>query len=151
MSPRWLDPLLRRLAEGEPRHALVIAPEDHALVATLRARLPQWRLELRAQPGTGERQALALVAGTLEQLDAPAARACLAALRDRLASHTVVWLDLAVAPLDEAEMRALGFRLHARDGDQALFGFDAYDYKDRPEWLNPRHWAHPELWDRYRW
>jgi len=41
--------------------------------------------------------------------------------------------------------------LAAPDAQQALFGFELFGYEDRPEWLNPRHWAHPELWDKFRW
>ena len=89
--------------------------------------------------------------GTLETLDAAAARARIARLRDLEARHVVLWLDLDRSPLPESELRALGFRLHSRDGAQALFGFDLFDYKERPEWLSAAQWAHPELWDKFRW
>ena len=29
--------------------------------------------------------------------------------------------------------------------------FNIQDYKVSPDWLSARHWAHPELWDIYRW
>ncbi len=131
---------------------MLVAPAQHALTATLRERLP--RTVLTHAPGPalpGQRYALALVAGALETLPPADARALLAALRDRVAAHVVVLVDLARSPLREAELRELGFRPHARDGEAAVFGFDLHGYKDRPDWLGPQHWAHPELWDKFRW
>ena len=33
----------------------------------------------------------------------------------------------------------------------ALYGFDIQRYKSSPDWLNARHWAHPQRWDQDRW
>jgi Family of unknown function (DUF6231) len=151
-APGWMEQLLHQLEAEAPADVLLLAPPQHPIEAALGRRLPQAALT-RAAPDAlpSRRFALALVVDTLETLPVADARALLAALRDLEAPHVVLWMDLARAPLDEAELRALGFRLHARDGAQALFGFELYDYKDRPEWLSPQHWAHPELWDRFRW
>ena len=32
-----------------------------------------------------------------------------------------------------------------------LFEFDIRTYKPAPDWLNARHWAHPERWGKHRW
>jgi hypothetical protein len=32
-----------------------------------------------------------------------------------------------------------------------IYGFDLGSYKATPDWLNARHWAHPEHWGKYRW
>jgi hypothetical protein len=149
-SPGWLEGLLRQLEAEAPGDALLLAPPGDPLAPVLRRRLPRTTLT-HAQSPPGARHALAVVARTLEPLTPADARALLAALRDRIAPHVVVWVDLDRAPLDESMLRALAYRLHARDGAQAVFGFDAYGYKDRPDWLSPRHWAHPELWDKFRW
>jgi len=132
---------------------VLFAPPGHALAGTLRERLPSTVLTHAAAGSAlpAQRHALALVADTLETLPPADGRALLAALRDRGAAHVLVLADLARSRVPEAELRALGFRAHARDGDAALFGFDLYGYKDRPDWLGPQHWAHPELWDRFRW
>lgn len=49
----------------------------------------------------------------------------------------------------------LGFRGFGASLDgtrrRPWYQFDIVDYKTTPDWLNPRHWAHPELWDKYRW
>jgi hypothetical protein len=149
-APGWMEGLLRQLEAEAPAEALLLAPPADPLAPLLRRRLARTQLTHAQRPGAA-RHALALVAHTLEPLPKADARALLAALRDRLAPHVLVWIDLDRAPLDEAALRALAYRLHARDGAQALFGFDLYGYKDRPDWLSPQHWAHPELWDRFRW
>ncbi len=38
------------------------------------------------------------------------------------------------------------------DADHVLlYQFDIATYKHTPDWLGPRHWAHPERWDQERW
>lgn len=76
----------------------------------------------------------------------------LAALRDLYAGAVLAVAEQDV-PLGDAEWRALGFTAHRRDArtGTALQGFNLYDYKQCPDWLNARNWANPELWDVYRW
>ena len=151
-DPAWLDALLGRLADEAPARVLLVAAPDHPLRAALAARVPNAALDVAAADALpAQRYEVALVAATLEALAPAAARELLAALRDRLAAHVVLWLDTARAPVDEEALRALGYRILARDGTQLLGGFDLYDYKDRPDWLNAKYWAHPELWEKYRW
>jgi hypothetical protein len=151
-SPRWLGMLLEQIATAAPPDILILAPT--ALEAAVRERSPSSAVTVARHPDVlalRQRHAWALVADAVETLPADAARELLAALRDRLAGHTLLIVDLARAPLSEQDLRGLGYRLHARDGARALFGFDLNDYKDRPDWLSPNNWANPELWDRFRW
>ncbi len=71
----------------------------------------------------------------------------LASLRDRGNRPVVVYLGESVD--DRMKMIALGYR--ALDRDEPVYQFDIHDYKQTPDWLNPRNWANPELWDKYRW
>ena len=55
-------------------------------------------------------------------------------------------------------LRGLGFkRLHIYKPPTAgksrivLYYYDIYDYKEIPDWLNNRFWAHPDRWDKTRW
>ncbi len=32
-----------------------------------------------------------------------------------------------------------------------LYAFDLASYKPTPEWLGPKHWAHPDRWEKDRW
>ncbi|WP_420429296.1 DUF6231 family protein [Algiphilus sp.] len=76
----------------------------------------------------------------------------LAALRDLYAQAVLAVADSA-CPLAPAQWRSLGFLPHWHDEEAGLTlqGFNLYDYKHRPDWLNAKHWANPELWDVYRW
>lgn len=151
--PGWMESLLRQLEKEPAPDALLLAPPRHPLAGELERRLPRTALTrcAPAEPLPGHRFALAIVVETLEALPAADARALLAALRDLAARHVVLLVDLARSPLGDEELRALGFRRHAGDGTRVLYGFELYGYKDRPEWLNPGQWAHPELWDKFRW
>jgi len=31
------------------------------------------------------------------------------------------------------------------------YEFNLHSYKKAPDWLNARHWANPERWDKFRW
>src|SRR5687767_1462264 len=107
-----MEGLLRQLEAEAPADALLLAPPDDPLAPVLRRRLARTQLT-HAQAPPAARYALALAVRVLEPLAAADARALLAALRDRIAPHVVVWLDLARAPLDESALRALAYRLHA--------------------------------------
>jgi len=51
--------------------------------------------------------------------------------------------------LDASMFLALGFMLTAADtrGDRRIHYYDLETYKTVPDWLNARHWAHPERWE----
>ncbi len=79
----------------------------------------------------------------------------LSQLRDIYAMQVLVITQGTNVPLDRATLTSLGFHrwqtsLHASD-KRIWFIFDLAHYKVTPDWLNPRHWANPELWDKYRW
>ena len=77
--------------------------------------------------------------------------AVVARLRD-LSAREVYAL---VAGADAPGLRALGLRrLRVADAGGRAFSLHHYSirsYKRTPAWLNPRHWAHPERWNRFRW
>ncbi len=100
---------------------------------------------------------LALVSGVLESLPAPAGAALLARLRDVHARRLLVLVrgGAGAGVWDESALRGYGLRPAGSWGEAGgatcLYEFDLYDYKMTPDWLNAEHWAHPELWDKYRW
>lgn len=111
--------------------------------------------ELTWPPGGGGRYDFALVAGVIEQLPAAEAGHLLARLRDLHVSRMLVVVDRHRCPLDDTDFRALGlcaaFLGDTDDDDLRAYAFELATYKRTPDWLNPRDWAHPELWDKYRW
>lgn len=103
------------------------------------------------------------VADTLEHLPKPEGAALIAAMRDLHAERfcVVVATGKGSGPRggqawEDTELLALGLSRLARYEEEegrrlSLYGFDIASYKQTPDWLNPRYWAHPELWDKYRW
>ncbi|ANJ66482.1 hypothetical protein A9404_02995 [Halothiobacillus diazotrophicus] len=63
-------------------------------------------------------------------------------------------------PAWTAQLIALGFlRKHlgrgnpvnAADHPSWVLYFDIHQYKETPDWLNARHWANPQNWNKFRW
>ncbi len=97
------------------------------------------------------RQDLVLVGG-LEALPRKDGEILLSRLRDVYARRVLARVVLG-GTWRHNDMTAFGFtRLAEMDpADGVLYGFDVASYKTTPDWLNPRYWANPELWDKYRW
>lgn len=80
----------------------------------------------------------------------------IARLRDVFAQQVLV-----IAPtqsqltFNHAGLIGLGFQRWASPSaerpERRWYRFDIRDYKTTPDWLNARHWANPQLWDKYRW
>lgn len=154
--PDPLQDLCRIAAELAPRDTLLVAPAGHPLTEALGETGPFEQLdasELLLQPDAPARRRLVLVAGALEHLPAQRGEQLLALLRDRVAETLYCLADAGQWPAHR--MLALGLRplgTYPRGSrGTALYHFDLFDYKRTPDWLTPRHWANPELWDRYRW
>ncbi|MGC8698509.1 MAG: DUF6231 family protein, partial [Halothiobacillus sp.] len=49
------------------------------------------------------------------------------------------------------QLKALGFLLQGAGEAPWALVFDMGSYKATPDWLNARHWANPQLWDKHRW
>jgi hypothetical protein len=111
---------------------------------------------LEADPSGHPRYALAVVVGVLEHLPRAQGAQLIATLRDLWAPRLLVATPTG-APrgwcLGDMLAHGLEHRGEALgpDGPLVLYGFDIDRYKRTPDWLNSRHWAHPELWGRHRW
>jgi hypothetical protein len=83
----------------------------------------------------------------LDGLNAASARVRLAQTRDRLAPCVIVIADTH-CPLDRLAFLALGYDALGVDAESgiALYRHDIASYKNVPDWLNARFWAHPERW-----
>lgn len=90
---------------------------------------------------------LAVVQHALHGLDAAQTRALLARLRDFVAPRIIVIADAQCA-LSRLDFLALGYETLATDDAEkiSLYQFDIATYKQVPDWLNARFWAHPERW-----
>lgn len=78
-------------------------------------------------------------------------RMLLSAARDLLARRVIAFVRKD-GPVGEHDLRALGYTLLARpEEDLEAWTFDILTYKAVPDWLNPRFWANPENWNKFRW
>ncbi|MDZ7809816.1 MAG: DUF6231 family protein [Arhodomonas sp.] len=105
------------------------------------------------QPGVRYDLALIAADAAIEPGDAAVV---LARLRDLCARHVLAATDATASyPWRRSDLVALGY-IHLGDcrdaaGPVSLYEFDISTYKTTPDWLSPRNWANPEMWDRYRW
>lgn len=84
----------------------------------------------------------------------------LSALRDLHARQLLAFVPISAWQQADSQwqpdqLRALGLQQQARfEQHGALieaWSFDIRTYKAVPDWLNPRFWANPENWSKYRW
>ena len=109
-----------------------------------------------SHPDELPRAALAIVDGAAGFSGESAAIQLVSRLRDCQAERVVVIAGPGGGgPLGRQALIGLGFRRwassHDERGQRRWYAFDLADYKVTPDWLNARHWANPELWDKYRW
>lgn len=102
------------------------------------------------------RVALAVVDGAADFPSQTAAAQIVGRLRDVQANRVLVIAGRDDhSPLGRQALIGLGFHRWASsqdaDGRRRWYEFDMAHYKVTPDWLNPRNWANPALWDKYRW
>jgi hypothetical protein len=76
--------------------------------------------------------------------------------RDLLSSRVMVeWVADRYPQWQEADFLGLAMRRRAvtaeADGEHVFYGYDLKTYKPAPDWLNPKYWANPHMWDKARW
>lgn len=163
------NPLTRQLEAWQPRTLLAIGEDAARLLEDFAEASPGCTLDIVEAENASKRLLslknerrydFALVAAYLEKAGSEEAGVVIARLRDVLARRLCVIVrdgdeNGGETGWSDAEFTAFGFTLLSRfeeDGKKArLFGFDIASYKQTPDWLNPRHWAHPELWGKFRW
>lgn len=148
---------LQNLLESARPDALILISDDQPLIRAASA-ATTWHAtgdSAWEQLSTAPQAPLAVIDG---EANFPPKEAPLVAgrLRD-LHSRRVVVIgpNNPNQPLNRQVLIALGFHHIGQSSDETgnrdWFEFDIATYKVTPDWLNPRHWANPELWDKYRW
>lgn len=86
-------------------------------------------------------------------MSATDAKALIAKVRDVWAQHSVFFIPSSL--LDDNSLLGLGLSKQAAFDYQGAiwqaWSFDIRHYKSVPDWLNPKFWANPENWEKYRW
>jgi len=141
------------LDDATPGSGLWVADAE---VAALPAPLAwQWRTpaDLLASPWQRRHDlAAAWLPATLPARDA---LHLLSALRDLHARQLLAFVPVTAYGWQEDDLLALALQRQARfehDGEvYEAWSYDIRTYKAVPDWLNPKFWANPENWNKYRW
>lgn len=165
--PVYADDVTRLLEQIEPRSILLLDLATSRICSPYLQKQPDCKLDrltnndVMKQLQTRGRYDFCFVANVLERTEKTVAGQVLARLRDLHAVRLFVvvpvgeeWSGLESA-WEMADFLAYGMRLlhsYEQDGKPIqMYKFDMADYKRTPDWLNARHWAHPERWDKERW
>lgn len=140
----WQDALAQVLRSASVDAICVLDDGAQALAGSL---LPQTPLQRCDSMSANHHAQLALVKDALHELDAAQSRALLARARDFIAPRIIVIADTH-CKLTRLDFLALGYETLVSDeaGQITLYQFDMATYKQVPDWLNARFWAHPERW-----
>lgn len=161
--------LSRRLLDYGPGSLLAIGPRSGALLDSYQRAQPGCAITHLDPDGTlaGDelldalsdhgRFDFVIMRGVLERVDADGGAHLMARLRDVHTRRLCVVMNAAEAAQrwQGTELIAMGlshWSSETLDGDVVeIYGFDLGTYKVTPDWLNARHWAHPEHWGKFRW
>ena len=100
----------------------------------------------------GQRVDLVAIGETITSSNPATRNEVIAKCRDQLSQR--VMLELSQndeSGMTETECLALGFVRCAITERNRYYLFDLKTYKPAPDWLNPKFWANPQNWDKYRW
>lgn len=149
--------ILAWLRPTEPEKLLLVCPADSPLYRAV-TRVHENTCHLDPERVTPEVLSdnlydLAIVAQTLERLPREDAGMLLSRLRDLHSKRFLALVHLGGdSGWSNTDLIAYGMKRCGRfPGDYALFRFNIHDYKDTPDWLNAKYWAHPERWGKARW
>jgi len=119
---------------------IATSSEAMSVSAALSSAMQRSRVDLAVaclEPGENERHARQLIA----------------VMRDLLARQLLVFVPEKL--LDDTSLIGLGLNRQARfetdDVHWQAWSYDIRTYKSVPDWLNPRFWANPENWNKFRW
>lgn len=160
MSPPYISEIERVVRQLQPRSLLAVGADAATILEPFSHQVDCRYLGLSAPDVAAltnhDRFDVALVSTRAEATSTAPLLHLLAALRDRYAQHLFVAVKISPRmSLTPTNFLALGMR-HVGDypaeaATHALYAYNIADYKSTPDWLNSQHWAHPELFDKFRW
>lgn len=159
MSCDLLPPVLRYLEECRPQTLLALGSEAAVCAGAYGGAHADCSVGTDAplEVQAGARYDAAILIGCIEYMDKSAALALIARLRDAQAVNLLVAVPIGpgwagnASHWTEQDFLALGMqsyqRLDCDAGVMMLYRYNIYDYKQVPDWLNSKYWAHPERWE----
>lgn len=159
MSCDLLPVALRYLREINAKNVLVVGQGADSVAQAYRTLQPGCAITAgrSTDANTAERYHAAILIGCIEYMEKGAALALIARMRDQYAASLLVivpigpeWKGL-VSEWREPEFLGLGMQVYAKvvceAGIMRCYRYDIHDYKQVPDWLNSKYWAHPERWE----
>ncbi|MBL1319965.1 MAG: hypothetical protein COA63_002735 [Methylophaga sp.] len=97
---------------------------------------------------------LAIVSEVTDILTKSEATQWLGTLRNRYTAHIILISDSDTSTQQDWQLNdylALGMRQVKTTGRHQLFVYALESYQRKKDWLNSKHWANPERFDKHRW
>ena len=164
-SPDYKTELQVLVEHLHPKRLLCIGPEEPVLTPYADAAPDR---ELVGIEGANPLDALSglgtfdftYVSGTVEFMEKDRAMVLLSRLRDLSSRYLALLVSIGegagqISTWTSSDLLALGMvcrgSYHCQGRPLHLYTFDLATYKFTPDWFNPKHWAHPERWDKDWW
>ncbi len=103
-----------------------------------------------------QRYDLAIVSNCIELDNKTQTEQLIGRLRDLCAPKIILLGNLKLSSWKENDL--LGFGLSKlstnednKSSDFILYQYNIESYKRTPDWFNPKHWANPQLWNKFWW
>ncbi len=151
-------PLQATIQKEAPSSILVVTSNDMVNATTYQdAALQTLTFDQLLNNAQFERKDLVFIARQQQDVEPEKLMCLIAKCRDLIASKVLVENPNTLNPgLAEKEFLALGFQRCAITQDEqksetTYYYYDLKTYKPTPDWLNPKYWANPENWDKFRW
>ncbi len=141
----WREIVVEALQRSAPDRIYAL---DASALEVAQALWPETSVQLcAAHTQTSAPAQLALVMDAVNDLDAAQVRTLLAQVRDFISARIIVIAGARCA-LDRLAFLAIGYDALGVDKTEniTIYHFDLNTYKQVPDWLNARYWAHPERW-----
>ncbi len=154
-----VPPVIRYLEGCHPQSLLALGADAAACVSAYRAvdANNMTGMSVASVVQTDARYDAAILMGCIEHMDKKAALALIARLRDAQAKNLLVGAPLGSGLTGqrslwiEQDFLALGMQVYQRldcaAATMILCCYNIHDYKQVPDWLNSKYWAHPERWE----
>lgn len=150
-------PLLATLNRDQLASVLVVSEDDTPSINDQPGGIDVHRLGLDEllEDNIPARQELVFLSSSCLNLDKSKAIQAIAKSRDQLSSKVLIEVQSESSVLEESDFLALGFSRYAEVEEEnrtlRYYYFDLKTYKPVPDWLNPKFWANPQNWGRFRW
>jgi len=102
-----------------------------------------------------QRYDLAIVSETIESVSKQSSEQLIGRLRDLCSPRIILIAELSGSLWQENELLGFGLNKQAEynisEKTFIIYQYNIDSYKKTPDWFNPKHWANPQLWNKFWW